>query len=533
MKKRKIKKFEFHPAVTYLILIILTILLSFIFSLFDFQSTYYSVNGVDNIIDQTAVTVTNLLSFSGLKEIISNATVNFISFTPLSMYLLSAIGICVCEASGYLDVLFKRVFSKINGRVITFIIIFLATISSIINEIGFVILIPIAALIYKSKNRNPLVGIVAAFCGVAFSTGTSIFVGSLEASLIPYTTSAAGIIDSTYHISLLSNLFIMIASSIILSIVGTIVIEKIISPKLSKYFNRVKKEETIELIDEIENIDDDLKIEQKNLETEYHEKRGFRIATIISIIYLLIFIYSLIPNLPFSGLLLDTTQDTYLKQVFGSNSYFQDGFTFMISTFFFVTGLSYGIGAKTFTDSFNLVEKCENSLKEIGNIVLLLFFSSQFISIFKMSNIGSIFTSILSNFLNNMSFGGLPLLIIAFIFIAISNLFLTSTESKYKIYAAILIPTLMKSNISPQFVQFMIRGADSITNGITPLYAYLAIFVGYLNIYNNNDKPITLFKSIRIIFPYFVIISIVWLLIILGWYIIGLPIGPYVYPIYS
>lgn len=533
MRKKKLKKFEFHPAVTYLILIVITMLLSFVLSIFDFSSTYYSVNGVDNLIDQTSVTVVNLLSFTGLKEIISSAAVNFISFTPLSMYLMSAIGICVCEASGYLDIVFKKLFSKINGRVITFLIIFIATISTIINEIGFVILIPVAAIIYKSKERNPLVGIIAAFSGVAFGTGTSIFVGSLEASLIPYTTSAAGIIDPTFHISLLSNLFIMIVSTIVLSIVGTIIIEKIISPKMSRYFNREKKEEVKEEIELIENIDDDELIEQKNLEADYKEKRGFKIATIVSIIYLIIFIYSAIPGLPFSGLLLDTTQDTYLKQIFGSNSYFQDGFTFMISTFFFVTGLAYGIGSRSFTDSFDLVEKCEDSLKEIGNIVLLLFFASQFISIFKMSNIGTILTSILSNLLNNISFGGLPFFIISFIFIAISNLFLTGTEAKYKIYAAIIIPVLMKSNISPQFVQFMMRGADSITNGITPLYAYLAIFVGYLNIYNNNDKPITLFKSIKLILPYFVIISIVWLLLIIGWYIIGLPIGPSVFPVFN
>ena len=138
------------------------------------------------------------------------------SFAPLNMFLISAIGLSVCESSGFLDSLFKKIFSKLNGQFVTFLVIFVATISTLINEIGFVILIPLAAIIYKAKGRNPMAGVCAAFAGVAFGTGTTLFVGSTEVVLIPYTTAAARLIDSTYHVSLLSNIFIMIVSSFIL-----------------------------------------------------------------------------------------------------------------------------------------------------------------------------------------------------------------------------------------------------------------------------------------------------------------------------
>ena len=529
-KQKKMKKIRLHPISGYLLLIIITIIASFILSLFNLQTTYNVVNSSDLSLNQVTIVIKNMLSFTGLKEIISSAAINFMSFAPLGTFLIASIGLCVCEASGLLKVLFGRVLEKLNGKFITFMIIFIATISTLINDIGYVILIPLAAIIYKSKGKNPLTGICAAFCGVAFASGTTIFIGSIEASIIPYTTSAARLIDSTYHVSLLSNIFIMIMSSIILSIIGTIIIEKIIAPKLGKYQN--KKE--IEINDNVELIDEpvsEYEQEQHILSNQYNEKRGLRMALISFIVIVIMFIYSVIPNLPFSGLLLDMQEETYLKQIFGNNSYFQDGFTFMISLLFFVPGVFYGFGSRKFKNDKDLINESAKCLGYVGEMIILIFIAAQFISIFKMSNLGTIISSILANFLNSLEFGGIPFLIISFIVMAVANIFLTGTQAKWIIFSPVVVSVLMRSNISPQFSQFLMRASDSVTNGINPLFAYFVIYLGYLNYYNlDKDKPITINKAIKIIIPYFVIITISWLFILLGWYIIGLPIGPNVYP---
>ena len=153
-KKRRLKKIKLHPISTYLILIALTIILSGILSLFDFQTTYSTVSSIDLSIVQNTVRVENLFSFTGLKYIISNATRNFISFVPLSMFLLMAIAMSLMDSSGCMDYLNKKIFSKINNKVMTFLIIFIATISTMINDIGYVVLIPLAASIYEKKGRN-------------------------------------------------------------------------------------------------------------------------------------------------------------------------------------------------------------------------------------------------------------------------------------------------------------------------------------------------------------------------------------------
>lgn len=523
--KFKLKKYYLNPVTAYILLTFLVIVVSGILSLFNFQTTYNVVDNAKLELTQITTVVENLFSFDGLKYIVGNASKNFIAFAPLSMFLVASIGIAVCEASGFLDVLFKRIFSKLNNNILTFLVVFIATISSLINEVGFVLLIPIAAFVYKAKKRNPMIGVCAAFAGCAFGYGTSIFVGSLETQVIPYTTLAARLVDSNYHVSLLSNLYIMIASTIILSIVGAIIIEKIIAPRLGKY--RIKKELTT---DDLEIIGDE-EFEQSILSADYNEGKGFKHAVIVASIFVAFFIYSVIPGLPGSGLLLDYSEKTYLRQIFGDNSYFQDGFTYMISLLFVISGLVYGFASKKFKNDTDVINACREPLARVGSMLLLLFVASQFIGVFRRSNIGTIIAGIFANILSGFSFSGIIYLIIAIVVMMISDYFLTGVEAKWLIFSPVIVPVLMQSNISPQFTQFVMRAVDSMTNGISPLYAYFVIFIGYLNIYNvREDKPITLTGAVRIMFPYFVIISVTWLLILIGWYIIGLPIGPGVFP---
>lgn len=525
--KLKLKKFYLHPVTAFIILTFIVTLLSGVFSLFEMQATYSKLNPTTGQLESTLVTVENLFGFNGLKYIISNAAKNFMSFTTLSTLLISLIGLAVIQATGLLDAFIKRVLVKIDNKKITFIIIFLATISSLINDIGYVILIPISALVFLKNKRNPLAGIIAAFCGVAFGYGATIFVGSMEINLISTTEQAAHLIDASYHVALSSNLIIIIISSIILSIVGTLIIEKITIPKLGKYRDVNDLSKTTE-ISVIENVEEE---EQRKLALEIHEKRGMKYASIVAVIFLLFFIYSLIPNLPFSGMLLDMTESTYLGQTFGTNSYFQDGFTYMVSLFFIVTGIAYGIGAKTIKNDKELLVDISKSMSEVGILIPMVFFATQFIAVFRKTNIATIITAWGANLINSLEFSGIPLIILVIIVIAIINIFNTTPTAKWTILAPIVVPKLMQANISPEFSQFILRATDSMTKGITPLLTYFVIFVGYMNIYNSNKRrPITIGNSLKLIMPYCIIISIVWISIIILWYLTGLPLGKGVFP---
>ncbi len=524
-RKLKLKKFYFHPITVYIFLIFVVIILSAILSALQMQATYNTVTPTTNDLESNLVTVESLMNFDGMKFIFSNAMTNFLSFAPLGMLLLTFFGLSIAKSTGFIDTLCKRCLIKIDKNILTFIVIFLATISSLINDVGYVILIPLAALLFMLNNRNPHLGIIAAFAGVSFGYGVSIFVGSMEVNLIPLTTSAARLIDPSAHISLTSNLFIIIAFSLVLSIVGTIIIEKIIAPRLGKYKEKEELTKTEELV-----VTDVKELEQQKIEKEHYEKRGLKAAIITAIVIIIAFIYMIIPNLPYSGMLLDMEEDTYLGQLFGTNSYFQDGFTYMMALLFTLVGIAYGIGSKSIKNDKDVINGCKETFAPLGEIIMLIFVVSQFTSIFRETNIGTVIACWCANAIGNIGFTGLPLIIFSLIMIGLANLFVPTASAKWEIFAPVMVPAFMQSNISAQFAQFILRAGTSITAGITPLLACFVIYIGYLNIYNQDkNKPITIHKSINYVLPYFGIIALTWILLIIGWYLIGLPLGPGVY----
>lgn len=524
-KKRKLKTFRFHPITSIILLTFLIMMFSSFLSFFEVQSSYSTISSSGSL-DNEMVAVQGLFNFDGFKYVISNAMVNFASFTPLSTLLLGLIGLSVCHASGFIDAFIKKRTLSINNKTITFAIIFLGVISSIINEVGYVILIPLAALVFLANGRNPLLGITAAFCGVAFGYGTSLFAGSMEVALVPITEAASLLVDKTYHAQMLSNLFAIILSSIIISIVGTIIIENVVSKKIGKY----KNDDDGEAFTKEMNLREVELEEQKRIDNEIKEKKGLKNATIAFAVVMLFFVYCLIPGLPFSGLLLDMNEKAYISRLFGPNSYFQDGFTFMVSMLFLVVGISYAIGAKTISSDKDLVEKASSYLSNIGYLVALIFFFSQFIAVFKKSNIGMVVLAMISNAIKSLGITGIPLVVVVLILIAISSLFVTASSAKWRILAPSVVPIMMQANISPQFTQFVFRAGDSMTKGITPFLAYFVIYLGYLNMYNRDKEPITVRKALSFISPYCLIISITWILLVVFIYLMGLPIGPGVYP---
>ena len=99
------------------------------------------------------------------------------------------------------------------------------------------------------------------------------------------------------------------------------------------------------------------------------------------------------------------------------------------------------------------------------------------------------------------------------------------------IFSPVVVPMFMQSNISPEFAQIVLRVGDSMTKGFTPLLASFVIYIGYLNVYNlHKNKPFTIGESLRMIRPYFLLIALTWILVVVGWYLIGIPIGPGVLP---
>ena len=203
----------------------------------------------------------------------------------------------------------------------------------------------------------------------------------------------------------------------------------------------------------------------------------------------------------------------------------------MISTTLIVCGWIYGTIANTLKNKNDFSNYLYDSLNNIGSILVLFFFASELISLFRKTNLGTVFTIKIINIMETLNFSGIPLIIIFFILVAVANIFQTSAVLKWTILAPSIVPLFMKANMSPEFTQMVFRAGDSITNSITPLFPYFVVLIGMLQIYNKQEEAIGIKYTYKLLLPYTIGVLIFWLVILVCWYIINLPIGIGVYPI--
>ncbi|MGI6329536.1 MAG: AbgT family transporter [Bacilli bacterium] len=493
------------------LLIFLTLVISSIGFILNWQVTYTKINPITGGLEQSIVAVENLLSKDGLRSIIGHSVTNFMNYTPLTLIIVALIGIGIAHKSGLLQVLFHLLGEHLSKYWLTFIIVFLGIISSFSSDVGYIILLPLAALFFLANNRNPIIGIFAAFASVGLGYSINFFAGIIDYSLAPYTEMAGLLIDESYQMSIYGNIFFLISSSIALTLFLTYLTESVIAPRIPKY-----------------KYDGDLIVDEIIITKK--EKRGLFLAGVGFFVLFLMVIYMFIPGLPASGLLLDLTEESYLGQLFGGNAYFNQSIVYLISLLLGLCGWLYGIGAKTIKNVEDLSKTISNSLNNIGHLLLLTFLASQFIAIFKQTNLGTIITIWLMNLIETLDFVSLPLIILFFFFVAITNKFLVSSVTKWALISPVIVPLFMKANITPEFTQSIFRLGESVSNIITPLLPYFVIFIGFIQIYNKGEEIMPFTKCFKLLLIYVLSVTALWLFIIISWYVINLPLGINIYP---
>lgn len=494
-----------NPVFVFILLTIGVMLLSFVLSLFDFQAEYSTINQYTNTIQNNVVQVENMFSLEGIKYVLTSTVNNFVNFAPLGNLIIILIGIGVLEKTGLARIFFTLITQSFRKNSITYILILLSIISSLFGDIGFVLLLPISAMLFKYGHRNPLGGVIASFSGICFGYGINLFLTSIESSLLTLTVSSANVIDSGYEIGIFFQLFIMIIALIIGSILLTRVTEKTVMPSLGKYE-----------FDEVETLD--------NVNFSKRELRGFVCSMGASLIYIIIIIYMIIPGLPLSGGLLDSSQVHYIDKLFGSNSLFNQGFVFIITFLFIIAGFTYASVAKTIKGDKEISECLSYSLDGIGNVLVLIFVASLFINIYDKSNIGLVLVALLTNLVNVFKFSGIGLILLLFVICILCGLIYTGLLSKWKIMSSTVVPTLMNASISPEFAQIIYVVGSSISMAFTPLTSYFVIYLALLIKYDKSNK-ITLFGTFKYLNNYLVVMVVMWIILLLGFYITGIPIG--------
>lgn len=474
-----------HPATLFFIMAVIVAVISAIGAGLNLSAQHPATG--------ETIEVRNLLSADGIRWIYTNVEHNFVKFPPLGLVLVIMIGIGVAEGAGLFTVLVKQLVLGAPKSLVTYAVIIAGIFSHLASEVGYVILIPLGAMIFHALGRHPMAGFAAAFCGVSAGFGSNFIIGSVDPILAGLSTSAAQIIDPDMYINPLVNYFFMVVSAFMVTLVGGWVTEKIVEPRLGKYGGATEALK-------VEGISD-------------IEKKGLKWAGWATLIFIAIMAMTIIPQ---NGIFRDPETGSVLRSPFFS------GIVVGLMLLFFIPGIVYGIIVGTIKSDKDVIKHMSNSMKGLASYIVLVFFAAQFIYWFNYSNLGLILAINGAEFLKGIGFTGLPLIICFILLSAFLNLFMGSASAKWAILAPVFIPMFMLLDFHPGLTQASFRVGDSVTNVITPMMSYFALIVTYAQRY---DEKYGIGTIISLMIPYTIVFLIAWIIIITIWVLTGLPLG--------
>lgn len=475
-----------NPTTLFALISVGVIILSWVVSQFDFSVTMPGTN--------KEIRPVSLLSIEGLHRIITNLVTNFTSFAPLGTVLVSLLGIAVAERSGLIGTALRLIVIKAPKKLLTFVVVFAGIMSNTASEIGYVLLVPLSAMIFLAVGRHPIAGLAAAFAGVSGGYSANLLLGTIDPLLAGLTQEAAHIIDKTYEVNATANYYFLFVSTFFIAAVGTWITEKIIIPRLGEYTGPANAEEI------------------KPLSKD--EKNGLIYSAAAIIVFAAIILAGLLPE---NGFLRDTKTGGILKSPFLS------GIVAFIFLGGFITGLAYGIAAKTIKSDNDVIKGMGKSMETLGSYIVLVFFAAQFVAFFNWTNLGQIVAVEGAMLLKSSGLGPIPLLIAFIIITAFLNLFIGSASAKWAIMAPIFVPMFMLLGYSPELVQGAYRVGDSVTNIISPMMSYFALIIAFIHKYDEKAGIGTLIATML---PYTISFFIVWTVLFIVWFVLGFPLGP-------
>lgn len=446
-----------------------------------------------------SIAVVNLLAPENIRRMFTDAVANFTAFPPLGLVLVTMIGIAIAERGGFITALLRVSVHNVPRPLLTASLVFAGVNSSLVADAGYVVLIPLGAVIFAAVGRHPLAGLSATFAGVAGGFSANLSITSLDPLLGGLTQSAAQLISPTYVVSAAANWYFMIASTFLLTVVGTWVCDRIIEPRLGPWTSSTS------------DADDMSKL-------SLTEKKGLLWSGIAFVVMVALIALISIP------------EGSILRDEHGGMKPLEKSIVVILMVMFFVMGLVYGKVTGSIRNDKDIADMAGEGMATLGGYIVLSFVMAQFIAYFGWSNLGVVTAVSGAEFLKSMSLQG-PVLLVAFVVVAmIINLLIASASAKWAIMAPVFVPMFMLMGISPEATQAAYRIGDSSTNMIAPLLSYIPLILVAMRRY---VKDSTLGTLLSLMLPYSIFIAIAWTIFMLIWLYAGIPLGPGVSAFYA
>lgn len=503
-----------HPVTLFALLGLVTLVLSAIAASFGLEVPDPRANAPEG----ATIAARNLLDPAGLRQIATGLVSNFTGFAPLGTVLVAMLGVGVAERSGLLGAAIRALVLGAPRNLLTAAVVFSAVLSNTASEMGYVVLIPLAAIVFHSVGRHPIAGLAAAFAGVSGGYSANLLIGTVDPLLAGITTEAAALIDPGYaattvdgvivrakEVQATANWFFMSISTVMITLVGTWVTTRIVEPKLGEYDPTGQDTEAVDQTGDMGPLRDE-------------ERRGLRAAGIALLVMTAIVAATSIPA------------DGWMRDPAENKTTIQDlrpllrSVVTLIFVGFSVLGFVYGRTAGTMRTDRDIITGMSKAMSSMGLYMVLVFFAAQMVAFFKWSELGPITAVLGADFLQSIGLTG-PLVFLPFILMCcFVNLMLGSASAQWAMTAPIFVPMLMQLGYTPEVIQAAYRIGDSTTNTITPMMSYFGLILAFAHRW---DKRLGIGTIVATMIPYSIAFLVGWMILFYAWVFgLGLPVGP-------
>lgn len=495
-----------QPFTIFLFLFVLTGVIS---SILAWNSVTVVIPGTD---EEQAVK--GLFTGEGLTWFTTTMGANYINFPPLATVLPIMLAVGVAERSGMLSALIRRLFGSAKGWVLPYAVGIIGVTASIMADAAFVIVPPLAAMVFKAAGRHPVAGLIGGFAAVGAGYSTAMVPTSLDALFAGITGAVMETLPGVHFsdVNAMSNYFFNVTSSIVLGILAGFIIAHVVEPRMWK--QNIPTEEHVDAEDAAERGDRNEDGEEITAELKPIEKKGLVWTGIATIIVAAIVIAAiLVPGSPWRN-----ETGGFLPK-----SPLMSSIVFLVFLFFLVFGVVYGRVVGTVKGIGDVVNMMIGALKDMMSFLILAFILGQFVALFAWTGIGA-FTAVKgAAFLESIGLTGFPAIFAFIVLASLLNLLIISGSSMWTLMAAVFVPMFALLGYEPAFVQGAFRVGDSATQIITPLNPYMIVMLGFLQRYEPKAGLGTLIsRLIPFVIPFF----IAWTLVLAVWFYADLPLGP-------
>ena len=487
-----------HPITLFALLALGVVLLSALCAGLGVSATGEMVDSRTGTVGLQTVRAVSLLSREGLAYMLTHVVSNFTGYAPLGTVLTAMLGVGAAERSGLIAALLKKAAQITPRRLLTPTVIFLGVMSNIASDAGYVVLIPVGAMMFEACGRHPMAGLAAAFAGVSGGFSANLIIGTLEPLLCGITNEAIRMVDPTYTMLPTGNLYFMMASVGLIVLIGSLVTDRLVEPRLHTFHPSAGA---------------DGEQDPRSLTAE--ERSALRAAGIALLILVAVLILLAVPQQSF----LRNPQSGSLI----AGSPLMQGLIPIIALFFLLPAIVYGLRAGTFSGEREVCAALGGSMSAMGGYIALAFVASQFLSYFQYTQLGAILALRGAELLGSLGIGGIALMLLLILFSAFLNLFMGSASAKWTILAPVFVPMFMLLGYTPELTQIAYRIGDSCTNLVTPLMSYFSMIIVFARRYDPKAGIGTL---ISMMLPYSLLFLLGWSAMLVLWMLAGLPVGP-------